>query len=128
MTIFLVFHRINPFIPKELDGIWLSRDRACEWMQSKEVETSIRHFMEEHEIVDIKTSIDSLLREDFNDHTYLLGFNDGFDSGRQFPKREKIIAHEWHNLETGHCYVDYIPHSGQDEKDGYTKFPLFKKQ
>ena len=34
-------------------------------------------------------------------------------------------AFEWHNYETGHCYVDYIPHPGQDEKDGYTKIPLY---
>jgi hypothetical protein len=34
-------------------------------------------------------------------------------------------AFEWHNYETGHCYVDYVPHQGMDEKDGYTKMPLY---
>jgi hypothetical protein len=36
------------------------------------------------------------------------------------------VAYEWHNLDTGHCYVDYIPHENMDEKDGYTKYPLIK--
>ena len=39
-------------------------------------------------------------------------------------KTDKIIAYEWHNHETGHCYVDYVPHPEQDEKDGYTKTAL----
>ena len=32
-------------------------------------------------------------------------------------------AYEWHNLKTGHCYVDYVPHL--DAKEGYTKIPLY---
>jgi len=42
-------------------------------------------------------------------------------------------AFEWHNYETGHCYVDYVPHvDGKsnilDEKNGYTKIPLYSQQ
>lgn len=45
------------------------------------------------------------------------------------------IAYEWHNLETGHCYVDYAPKHFEidgvwtklDETNGYTKTPLFKE-
>ena len=40
--------------------------------------------------------------------------------------KDKIIAYEWHNLDTGHCYVDYIPKEGMSDKDGYSKFPLYK--
>jgi|WetSurMetagenome_2_1015567.scaffolds.fasta_scaffold00103_14 hypothetical protein len=36
------------------------------------------------------------------------------------------IAFEFHNYVTGHCYVDYISHVGKEEKDGYTKIPLYK--
>jgi len=38
---------------------------------------------------------------------------------------EEILptAYEWHNLKTGHCYVDYVPHL--DAKEGYTKIPLY---
>ena len=32
-------------------------------------------------------------------------------------------AYEWHNLKTGHCYVDYVPHL--DAKEGYMKTPLY---
>jgi len=35
------------------------------------------------------------------------------------------VAHEWHNYDTGHCYVDYIAHPGQDRADGYTMKPLY---
>ena len=40
--------------------------------------------------------------------------------------KEQIIAYEWYNTMTGHCYVDYIPKVGMDEVDGYTKTPLYK--
>jgi hypothetical protein len=43
-----------------------------------------------------------------------------------FRQQDKPTAYEWHNLTTGHCYVDYVPHIGMDEKDGYAKIPLFK--
>ena len=42
-------------------------------------------------------------------------------------KESIIVAYEWYNPSTGHCYVDYIPHDGQDEKNGYIKTPLYKK-
>jgi hypothetical protein len=35
------------------------------------------------------------------------------------------LAYEWHNYKTGHCYVDYIPKTGMDEKNGYTKIQLY---
>jgi len=40
-------------------------------------------------------------------------------------KELTLVAHEWHNKETGHCYVDYIAHPGQDRIDGYTMKPLY---
>jgi hypothetical protein len=41
-------------------------------------------------------------------------------------KEEPIpVAYEWHNYSTGHCYVGYTAQDGQDEKDGYTKKPLY---
>jgi len=39
---------------------------------------------------------------------------------------EHPAAYEFHNLTTGHCYVDYVPRIDMDEKDGYTKTPLYK--
>jgi hypothetical protein len=41
-------------------------------------------------------------------------------------QENKPTAYEWHDLKTGHCYVDYISYPDQGEKDGYTKIPLFK--
>jgi len=42
-------------------------------------------------------------------------------------KEETIpTAFEWHNHDTGHCYVDYVPHNLQDENNGYTKTPLYQ--
>lgn len=38
----------------------------------------------------------------------------------------KETAFEWYNVETGHCYVDYIPHNLMDENNGYIKTPLYK--
>ena len=35
-------------------------------------------------------------------------------------------AYEFHNLETGHCYVDYIDAEGMGEADGYTKTRLYR--
>lgn len=35
------------------------------------------------------------------------------------------VAFEWHNHDTGHCYVDYTPHPNMDEADGYVKTPLY---
>jgi len=40
--------------------------------------------------------------------------------------KDKIIAHEWHNEATGHCYVDYIPRVDMGEKNGYVKTPLYR--
>ena len=41
-------------------------------------------------------------------------------------KEEPIpVVYEWHNYSTGHCYVDYVAHEGQDENNGYTKKPLY---
>lgn len=38
----------------------------------------------------------------------------------------KETAFEWHNPDTGHCYVDYVPHNLMDENNGYVKTPLYK--
>lgn len=36
------------------------------------------------------------------------------------------VAYEFHNHETGHCYVDYIEQPEVGEKEGYIKTPLYK--
>ncbi len=41
-------------------------------------------------------------------------------------KEEGHVAYEFHNEETGHCYVDYIDHEEMGEGDGYTKTKLYK--
>lgn len=38
----------------------------------------------------------------------------------------ETIAYEFHNHETGHCYVDYNEREGQGVKDGYVKSSLYK--
>lgn len=48
------------------------------------------------------------------------------DEEQNVIKVTEPVAYEWHNPETGHAYVDYIPHDGQDEDNGYTKTPLYK--
>lgn len=35
-------------------------------------------------------------------------------------------AYEWHNYETGHCYVDYIERKDYEDARDYTKTPLYK--
>ena len=40
----------------------------------------------------------------------------------------KVVAYEWHNHKTGHCYVDYVPHPGQGATEGYEKTPLYYKE
>lgn len=40
---------------------------------------------------------------------------------------EKIIAYEFHNYKTGHCYVDYMARPNMGETEGYKKIPLQKK-
>lgn len=58
------------------------------------------------------------------------GFYNGWLDGRMDMlssiKKSNPLAYEFHNYETGHCYVDYIEREGMTEKDGYTKIPLFK--
>jgi hypothetical protein len=41
-------------------------------------------------------------------------------------RNDSPVAFEFHNQQTGHCYVDYIERAGMTEKEGYTKTPLFK--
>jgi hypothetical protein len=41
-------------------------------------------------------------------------------------RKDNPIAYEFHNYETGHCYVDYIEREGMTEKEGYTKISLHK--
>lgn len=57
-------------------------------------------------------------------------FYNGWLEGRaemlQQIREENPIAYEWHNHETGHCYVDYIAQPEMDEEHGYTKTPLYK--
>ena len=40
--------------------------------------------------------------------------------------KDNQIAYEFHNFETGHCYVDYVEREGMTENEGYTKVPLYK--
>lgn len=37
-------------------------------------------------------------------------------------------AYEFHNYDTGHCYVDYVALDKKGEKEGYTKIPLYRKK
>ena len=39
--------------------------------------------------------------------------------------KESPCAYEFHNYETGHCYVDYIERDGMTEKEGYTRINLY---
>ena len=49
------------------------------------------------------------------------------DEPQEGQQEETIpTAFEWHNHDTGHCYVDYVPHNLQDENNGYTKTPLYQ--
>ena len=41
---------------------------------------------------------------------------------------EVPTAFEWHNYETGHAYVDYVPRANMTDQDGYTKIPLYAFQ
>lgn len=58
------------------------------------------------------------------------GFYNGWLEGRTDMLNSIIkdnpIAYEFHNFETGHCYVDYVECEGMTENEGYTKVPLYK--
>ncbi len=58
------------------------------------------------------------------------GFYNGWLEGRtdmlNSIRKDNPIAYEFHNYETGHCYVDYIEREGMTEKEGYTKISLHK--
>jgi hypothetical protein len=57
------------------------------------------------------------------------GFYNGWLEGRNNMisaiKKENPLAYEFHNIETGHCYVDYVERQGMTEKEGYIKKPLY---
>lgn len=59
-----------------------------------------------------------------------LGFYLGWLEGRidmlSSIRKSEPIAYEFHNYETGHCYVDYVERDGMTEKEGYTKISLYK--
>jgi len=38
-----------------------------------------------------------------------------------------LVAYEFHNYNTGHCYVDYVARNLMSEDNGYTKIPLYKE-
>lgn len=58
------------------------------------------------------------------------GFYNGWLEGRtdmiNSIRKDNPIAYEFHNYETGHCYVDYVEREGMTEKEGYTKISLHK--
>lgn len=58
------------------------------------------------------------------------GFYNGWLEGRTDMlnniRKDNPIAYEFHNYETGHCYVDYVEREGMTEKEGYTKISLHK--
>ena len=69
-------------------------------------------------------------KKSIEDRSDQIQINDGMDDDEQ-EKSEKSAdtnMFEFHNYKTGHCYLDYIPHKNQDEKDGYTKIPLYYAQ
>lgn len=43
------------------------------------------------------------------------------------PEVNQPAAYEYHNLNTEHCYVDYLPRPGQGKAEGYEEIPLFYK-
>ena len=45
-----------------------------------------------------------------------------------FSKEQVPSAYEFHNFNTGHCYVDYVALDKKGEKEGYTKIPLYRKK
>jgi hypothetical protein len=57
-------------------------------------------------------------------------FYNGWIEGRtdmlKIIRNENASAYEFHNYETGHCYVDYVEREGMTEKEGYTKIALYK--
>ena len=40
---------------------------------------------------------------------------------------QQPVAYEYHNLKTGHSYVDYLPRPGRGKAEGYKEIPLFYK-
>lgn len=58
------------------------------------------------------------------------GFYNGWLEGRTDMlnniRKDNPIAYEFHNYETGYCYVDYVEREGMTEKEGYTKISLHK--
>ena len=58
------------------------------------------------------------------------GFYNGWLEGRTDMlnniRKGNPIAYEFHNYETGHCYVDYVEREGMTEKEGYAKISLHK--
>lgn len=43
-------------------------------------------------------------------------------------KSKTPTAYEFHNYDTGHCYVDYTARNLEDKENGYTKIPLYASQ
>ncbi len=40
---------------------------------------------------------------------------------------QQPVAYEYHNLKTGHCYVDYLPRPNRGKADDYDEIPLYHK-
>ena len=135
------------FIERIRDRAWLTGafqwthdpNEAWKTIERVVLEEIVEHMFRNRCIVTEHLFIDTPTEDewDIDNKSYRMGFNDGFDCGRtQYPKRvkpfewatyeSKPVAFEWHNFDTGHCYVDYIPHPNQDEKDGYKRRPLYK--
>lgn len=56
------------------------------------------------------------------------GFYNGWIEGRADMLREiresNMVAYEFHNYESGHCYVDYIKRPDLEDGGEYKKIPL----
>jgi hypothetical protein len=56
----------------------------------------------------------------------------GFETPREYAAflkgkgKKEPTAYEFHNMDTGHCYVDYISHPEMGEAEGYTRKPLYE--
>ena len=78
-------------------------------------------------IGNVKDRFDSIFKPERRWNEYRLFYN-GWLEGRvamlKKIKKSKPLAYEFHNLTTGHCYVDYTERENMGEKNGYTKIPL----
>lgn len=79
-------------------------------------------------IGNVKDRFENIFRPERRWDEYRLFYN-GWLEGRTAMlkkiKKSKADAYEFHNHNTGHCYVDYLERQGMGEKEGYVKTHLY---